>query len=444
MSCSVLLKLVLQRLRPACCRGLVVLLLMGGGIAPPTLYAALSDAIVAVVNDDVITQSELDARINRFNNDVSNSRLNQSPATQPPADQIRETVLRTMVEELVQVQLAEQIGITVSDSEVDQAIQDIATRNQVNLTQLQQKMQADGLDFNAFQQEIRTRLLITRLIRARLSRQVSISEFEIEEQLRLQQSAGKEQEYRVSHILLKIPADAPSQQVAQIQAKASRLSDLLSKGGNFALLARDNSAAGDAARGGDLGWKTEDQLPEVFVENLKNMQVGEVSGVIRSPAAFHILKLQAVRGGVKLVEKRRVQHILVRARSELERQQAAVRLNQLREEIIAGAAFEQFARDLSDDPGSATKGGDLGWVVRGQTVPNFEKAVFSLPVNQLSQPVQSQFGVHLIKVTEVTTDDASEEQRRAQAYDQLLRRKITQRYPAWLSDLVSNAYVSYP
>lgn len=409
-----------------------------------TAHAALSDAIVAIVNDDVITQSELDARVKRVENDVSNSQVNRAAVPGANAEQIRQTVLQTMVEELVQVQLAKQLGIVVSDPEVEQAVSDVANRNQVSLAQLQQKMQAENLDFNAFREEIRTRLLITRLIRARLSRQVSVSDFEIDELLRQQQSEGSEKEYRASHILLKIPSEGSGQQVQAIQAKASRLADLLAKGGNFALVAKENSEAGDAARGGDLGWKTQEQLPEIFVTNLDQMSAGQVSGVIRSPAAFHILKLLAVRGGVKLVEKRRVQHILVRAKTDLERQQAIVQLNKLREDILAGAEFDQLAKSFSDDPGSAAKGGDLGWIVKGQTVPNFEQAVFAAEVDKISQPVQSQFGVHLIKVNEVTTDDVSQEQRRAQAYDQLLRRKMSQQYPAWLSDLVSNAYVSYP
>ncbi len=433
-----------KRLQAVFCKKLLVMALLC--LVHNTVSAALSDAIVAVVNDDVITQTELNARIGRVKNDISNSRAKQPKAGTASEQEIRKGVLKTMVEELVQVQLARKIGISITEQEIDRAIESVAQRNNITVREMQISMLGDQISFQAFRDEIRTNLMISRLVRANLTPRINVSEYEVNELLRQKNKKGPAQiEYNLSHILLKLAKDATPQEIELVSLKATALLAELEQGAGFSDIAKRASAAPDADQGGTLGWKKADQLPAVFVERLEDMKKGQLSGVIRSPGAFHILKLNDSRGNeVRVIEKRRAQHILIAAKTVVERQQAFKKLKELRSSVLDAEAFSQSAKGLSDDPGSAGKGGDLGWVTPGLTVPEFEQILFALAVNETSQPVVTQYGVHLIRLNEITTEDVSGQDQRDQAYEQLARRKTNQQYPAWLSDLVSNAYISYP
>jgi peptidyl-prolyl cis-trans isomerase SurA len=398
----------------------------------------LLDRIVAVVNKEVITQFELAERIAQVQKE-----LQRRGASSLDRSEIERQVLERLVVEKVQLQFARETGMRVDDLELDRTVNRVAEGNKLSLMEFRQRLEADGIPFDKFREELRNEILLNRLRDREVTSKLTVSVGEIDN-LVLEQSEKKEAgaEYDIAHILVRVPEQATPAQLEARRARAEEVVKRLKEGTDFAQLAATYSDAPDALQGGAMGWRGEQRLPELFVEALKGLKPGGVSGVFRSPAGFHVIKLIEMRGAGAplLVEQAHVRHILVRTNDLVSEDEAKRKLLGLRERIVNGVNFAELAR-LNSDDGSASRGGDLGWVYPGDTVPEFEHAFMDLKLMDVSQPVKTSFGWHLIQVLERRTADVSSDRRRVEARKVLLDRKGDEAYQEWLRQLRDRAYV---
>lgn len=348
-------------------------------------------------------------------------------------------MLKTLVEETVLVQRAKQLGITVPSNEVDKA-----TNALFQSMGLDASLESNKLTVDALRKEVESNLLVSRLVRATLTRSITVSDFEIDEILSTQANNRDDKEFEVLQFFVKV-TEKDSERAKQIlETKLNSWREELINGVSMDDLIKANASAEVVPDSRNLGWKASRQLPDLFLSQLETMKPGDTSAVIQSPNAFHILQLINVRGDEKkMIEKRSAQHILISAKTKLERQQAVERLLSVRDAVLAGGDFAEFASTLSDDPGSAAKGGDLGWIKPGDTVPEFNNVLFSLKTGEVSQPVATVFGVHLLKLNKIEQQDVSNQDERDRIAEQIRRRKTGQQYSAWLSDIMSRAYIDY-
>jgi len=399
---------------------------------------ALVDRIVAVVNKEVVTQFELQERVDRIM-----KQLQQRGTALPARDEIERQILERIIMEKVQLQFAKETGLRVDDLELDRTISRVADGNKLSLTEFRRTLERDGIPFDKFREEVRNEILVNRLREREVTSKLSVSEGEIDNFL-LDQGARKDatMEYNLAHILVRVPEQASPEQLAARRARAEEAIKRLGENADFAQLAASYSDAPDALQGGAIGWRSQERLPELFVEALAKLKPGEVSGVLRSPAGFHVLKLIDLRGAgaPQLVEQAHVRHILVRTNELVSENEARRKLLNLRDRIVNGVDFAELAR-LNSDDGSASRGGDLGWVYPGDTVPEFERAFTELKPMELSQPVKTPFGWHLIQVLERRTADMSTDRKRVEARRALLDRKGDEAYQEWLRQLRDRAYV---
>jgi peptidyl-prolyl cis-trans isomerase SurA len=398
----------------------------------------LLDRIVAVVNKEVITQFELTDRIERVQRE-----LQRRGTPSVSRSELEHQVLERLVVEKVQLQYARETGMRVDDLELDRTVNRVAENNKLSLTEFRQRLEADSIPFDRFREELRNEILLTRLRDREVMNKLVISESEIDNFI-LEQSERKEveTEFNVAHILVRVPEQATPAQIDTRRARAEEVVRRLKDGADFAQVAATYSDAQDALQGGVIGWRSPQRLPELFVGALKGLKVGEVSGVFRSPAGFHVIKLLEVRGAgaPMLVEQAHVRHILIRTNDLVSENEAKRKLLSLRERIVNGVDFAELAR-LNSDDGSASRGGDLGWVYPGDTVPEFERAFAELKLMEVSQPVKTPFGWHLIQVLERRTADVSSDRKRLEARKALLDRKGEEAYQEWLRQLRDRAYV---
>jgi peptidyl-prolyl cis-trans isomerase SurA len=398
----------------------------------------LLDRIVAVVNKEVITQFELNERIARVQKELQR----RGTASVDPSE-IEHQVLDRLIVEKVQLQYARETGMRVDDLELDRTVNRVAENNRLSLTEFRQKLESDSIPFDKFREELRNEILLTRLRDREVTSKLTVSEGEIDN-LILEQSEKKGigTEYNVAHILVRVPEQATPAQVQARRARAEEVLRRLRDGADFAQVAATYSDAPDALQGGVIGWRNQQRLPELFVEALSGLTPGGVSGVFRSPAGFHVIKLIDMRGAGApvLVEQAHVRHILVRTNELVSEDEAKRKLLALRERIVNGVDFAELAR-LNSDDGSASRGGDLGWVYPGDTVPEFERAFVDLKLMEVSQPVKTPFGWHLVQVLERRTADVSTDRRRIEARKALLDRKGDEAYQEWLRQLRDRAYV---
>jgi peptidyl-prolyl cis-trans isomerase SurA len=403
-----------------------------------SVRVALVDRIVAVVNKEVVTQFELQERVNRIM-----KQLQQRGTALPARDEIERQILERIIMEKVQLQFAKETGLRVDDLELDRTISRVADGNKLSLTEFRRTLERDGIPFEKFREEVRNEILINRLREREVTSKLSVSEGEIDNFL-LDQGARKDatMEYNLAHILVRVPEQASPEQLGARRARAEEVIKRLGENADFAQLAASYSDAPDALQGGVIGWRSQERLPELFVEALEKLKPGEVSGVLRSPAGFHVLKLIDLRGAgaPQLVEQAHVRHILVRTNELVSENDARRKLLNLRDRIVNGVDFAELAR-LNSDDGSASRGGDLGWVYPGDTVPEFERAFTELKPMELSQPVKTPFGWHLIQVLERRTADMSSDRKRVEARRALLDRKGDEAYQEWLRQLRDRAYV---
>ena len=409
-------------------------------LAASTVAADPIDRILIVVNDEIITAREVDSRVSAVR-----ARLTAQKVSLPPDDILRRQVMERMVDERLQQQVARQLGFMVNDERLDRAIEQVAEQNHKSPQDLRRESEKEPGGYREFREELRGQLLVQQLIEREVNNRVNVSETEVENFVAAQAGRDGGVEYNISHILLGLPESASPEVIARAKQRADGLLSELRKGADFGQLAVANSQGQKALEGGGLGWKQAGQLPDLFVNALRTLKPGTVSDVLRSPSGFHILRLNDRRGGGEAmkVTQTRARHILVKTGELVSPGEARRRIEQLRERILNGADFAETARANSEDIGSAANGGDLGWMNPGQTVPEFEKAMDALKPGELSAPVKSPFGVHLIQVQERRERDVSEEREAATARNQLHARKADERYEQWLRQLRDEAFVEY-
>ncbi|HZF20781.1 MAG TPA: peptidylprolyl isomerase [Burkholderiales bacterium] len=427
------------------CVGLAALLVCAAAFAqaarpeqPASGRTDLLDRIVAVVNKEVITQFELSERISRVQKE-----LQRRGTSGVERSEIEHQVLDRLIFEKVQLQFARETGMRVDDLELDRTVSRVAENNKLSLTEFRQKLESDAIPFDRFREDLRNEILLNRLRDREVNSKLTVSEGEIENLILEEgEKKGVGTEYNLAHLLVRVPEQATPAQVEARRARAAEALKRLKDGVDFAQVAATYSDAPDALQGGLIGWRARQRLPELFVENLSPLQPGGVSGVFRSPAGFHVIKLLEIRGegAPMMVEQAHVRHILVRTNDLVSEDEAKRKLAGLRDRIVNGVEFAELAR-LNSDDGSASRGGDLGWIYPGDTVPEFERAFAELKLMEVSPPVKTPFGWHLIQVLERRTADVSTDRRRIEARKALLERKGDEAYQEWLRQLRDRAYV---
>lgn len=396
------------------------------------------DSIVAVVNNDVIVQSELEHQIALVIPEI------ESRGTPlPPRPDLERQVLERIILKRLQLQKAEKLGMAIDDAMLTEAMNNIAARNGMTLEELQATLEDGGVRYEDFAADTRLELVTTRLQAQEVVKNITVTDQEIDRFLERESSRLIERtDVRLSHILIAVPEGAPPETANKAQAKARNLIGRLRKGADFAQLAVRSSDGRRALEGGDLGWFPMGQVPSLAQEPANSLAKGEVSEPLRSPSGFHIIKLTDVKGsGPSVVTQTNARHILIRTNEVVSDDDAKLRLEQLRFRIVGGDDFGTLARSHSDDTGSALKGGDLGWINPGDTVPEFEKKMASLGPNEVSQPFQSSFGWHIIQVIERRTQDTTDEIMRLKAREAIRERKADEAIELWLRQIRDEAYV---
>jgi peptidyl-prolyl cis-trans isomerase SurA len=403
------------------------------------------DRIVAVVNDEVVTANELRTRAR-----MAEVQLRRQKIQPPAADVLERQVLERMIVDRAQLQLARETGVRVDDATVNATLGRIAESNGLSVQVLRQRLEADGISFTQFRDDIRQDIILNRLREREVDSRVQISDSELENFIAAQAGVTADsEEINVAQILLRVPENSPSDRIEATRNRADELLAQLKSGVDFARIAASFSNASEALQGGELGWRNADRLPTLFIDAVKGLKPGDITSVIRSPNGFHILKVLGRRSGVdsKLalgpVQQTHARHILLRVSDLTPEPEVKRRLDEMKQRVDAGQIeFGTLARLHSLDP-SGSRGGDLGWLYPGDTVPEFEKSMNALKINEVSAPVQSPFGWHLIQVLERRTEQASSERARLQARQALRDRKADEAYQDWMRQLRDKTYVEY-
>lgn len=396
------------------------------------------DRIVAVVNDEVITQQELAARV-----DFAFRQLRQQGTQPPPRDVIERQLIERLINDRVQMQHARDIGLRVDDAELEKALARIAIENKLSPAEMRATLEKDGVPFDKFREDIRSEITLSRLREREVAQKIVITESEIDNFIQnLQAQPGRNDEFNLSHILVAVPENATPEQLQERRTRAEQALAQLRGGADFRQVAAAYSDAPEALQGGLIGWRTSDRLPGLFLEAVRPLQAGALTELLRSPNGFHILKLNERRGGQApiVVQQTRARHILIKTNELVSETEARNRLLTLKERLDNKADFAELARSRSED-GSASRGGDLGWLNPGDTVPEFEQAMNALKPGEISQPVRSPFGWHLIEVLERRTQDMTREGQRLNARQALRERKTDEAYQEWVRQLRDRAYV---
>jgi len=407
--------------------------------APRTQGAQLIDRVVAIVNREIITASELARREKQF---VAN--LTQQGVPIPNRLALREQVLERMITDRAMLQTARETGIRVDDVTLDRSIARIADQNGLSVSGLRNQLESEGISFAAFRQDIREEIILTRLREREVDNKLQITEAEVDTFLAAQgQSLQKTEEFKIAQILIRLPEKASPGVVAEAESRVRRIQELLRSPRTFASIAQEFSDAPDREQGGSLGWRTRDRLPTLFLDAVSGLKAGEISKPVRSPNGFHILQLEERRSGLRTqeVNVHRARHILIRIDAQVSEDQARRRAVDLRRRIELGADFGQMARDFSQDLGSAQKGGELDWTYPGDTVPEFERAMVALNPGQISDPVRSVFGIHLIQLLERKREPLTEQRLRTAARLALREEKLAEAVADWAREVRANAYV---
>lgn len=416
---------------------LAVLLPAGPSLAAP---AASLDRVLVIVNSEVITESELKARLKEVRKTIAAQKI-----AAPPEDVLKKQVLERMVLEKIQLQVAAFTGIQAGNDRVDEAVQRIAQQNRLTPAELVKALKQEGIEPARFRNQIKTQILIQQLVERDVQNRVTVTDSEVENFLTNAENRAGGSEFNISHILIALPEAATPEVIEATRQRAEAVWRDLKQGGDFQQAAVAHSQGQTALEGGQVGWKKAGQLPALFTAALKALRPGEISELLRGPNGFHILKLIDKRGQAqeRPVTQAHIRHILVRTTELVPPDEAKRRVEQLRERIEQGEDFAALARAHSDDAGSASGGGDLGWVTPGQASPDFERAVEALKLNELSTAVRTPYGVHLIQVLGRREHDISSELTVNSARQQVHARKTDERYEQWLRQLRDEAYVEY-
>ncbi|MDD3518539.1 MAG: peptidylprolyl isomerase [Chromatiales bacterium] len=409
-------------------------------LSPAMAQSIPIDRIVAVVNDDVVMQSELSARL-----DAIKSQIMAREGRLPDEDALRRQVLERMIIERVQLQQAARIGIRIDDITLNNTIENIARENKLTLEAFREVLAREGVDLARFREQIREEMTIAQLRRRQVDNRIQVTDQEIDDLIASESGAiDRDVEYRLAHILVALPEAATPEQIQTARDAASALRERALAGEDFGQLAISHSDAQQALEGGDLGWRASSQIPTLFSRQVVLMNPGDVSEPIRSPNGFHVVKLVDRRGSERsVIQQTRVRHILIRPNELLGDEQARARAANLRQRILNGDDFAELARANSDDKSSAIRGGDLDWANPGDLVPQFEAAMNELKPGEISEPVRSTFGWHLIEVLDRRAHDSSQQMIRVQARDFIRERKREEELELWLQRLRDESFVEY-
>jgi len=406
----------------------------------PQKQVAVIDSVVAVVNDDVITRQELNERLR-----VVIGQLQKQGTPLPAPEVLERQMLERMITDMLQAQFAKETGIRVDDTQLDLAITRIAQQNGFpSLAEFRTRLEADGVDFKKFREEIRSEIISTRLREREVESKLIISDTEVDSYLANKaKMGGEKEEFHLAHILVVVPERASAADIQAAYDKAEQALNQLKGGADFAQVAAGYSDARDALKGGDLGWRPGDRIPPLFMSELQGMQPGQTTAVLRSTSGFHILKLVEKRSGSAqvVITQTHARHILIKTSEISSESEAKNRLMEIKQRIENGADFAEEARRYSQD-GSAQQGGDLDWLSPGQTVIEFEEAMNRLQPGMIGT-AQTQFGWHLIQVIERRNTDVSEQQERQQARMAIGTFKSDEQYQDWLRQLRDRAFIEY-
>lgn len=396
------------------------------------------DRIVAIVDQTVITERELESRIATVT-----AQFKKQGTELPEESILRKQILERLITDTLQIQYAAQIGLKVDDNQLDKTIEKIAEQNNLTLTEFSEALAKDGISMLKFRADIRNEITVARLREREVDGRVNVSESEIDNYLTSQSSLNENtDEFEISHILIRTPEEGATEDIQKAKAKVDEAASQLNSGVSFAKVSASFSDAPNALEGGSLGWKKGSQMPALFLDALKNMQAGEVSAPLRSPNGFHLLKLTNKRGGNSplVIQQTHARHILIKITEVMSDKEAETKINAIKERLDNGEKFEVLARQFSEDS-TASNGGDLNWVNPGDTVPPFEAAMNALKDGQISAPVRSQFGWHIIQVIERRSQDMSKESARLKARQEIRSRKADEAYQDWIRELRDRAYV---
>ncbi|HEB97165.1 MAG TPA: molecular chaperone SurA [Sedimenticola thiotaurini] len=416
------------------------LLILATAAQPLDLAAAEPlDEIVAVVDEDVVTRSELDQEVNRIRVQLRA----RGTTGMPPREVLERQVLDRVIMRKLELAAAKRAGIEVGEGEVAQAVNGIARKAGLTLSEFREALQQEGMDLRSFREGIRKQMIIQRLLQKEVTQRIRVTDQEVKNFL-ARKPAGPtgRSEYHLRHILIATPEGASPEQLEQARKKAERLVQELRNGLDFATAALTESDSQQALEGGDLGWRRTDQLPTLFVDRVATMERGEISDPIRSASGYNIIKVEDYKGGDRMiVEQTRVRHILIKTSEVTSDEDARTRLEQLRQRIEGGDDFADLARANSEDTASAIKGGDLGWVSAGDLLPRFEEEMNRLEIGELSEPIRTEFGWHLLQVLDRRSYDSTEEVKKAEARDKIRKRKFEEESELYLRRLRDEAFI---
>lgn len=402
------------------------------------VHGVLLDRIAAIVNDGVVLKSELDAQM-----DAVTKRLQEQKVELPSQSILKQQVLDRLILQEIQAQHAKRVGLTVSDEQLNSALQEIASRNKIPFDQLPTALAAQGVDYKQYRESMRRELTLSTLRQRDVISHINVSPRELEQFIARQEEAAANDEFNVSHILLSLPEAATPQQLENISRKAHDLAARAAKGEDFGQLAIANSNSQTALEGGQLGWRKGAQLPEFILQLVTKMKPGEVSEPVRTPSGFHIVKLNERRSGEAkvIINQIHVRHILMKTNELDDDETVRQKLSKLRDRILKGEDFAGLASTNSADPGSAPDGGDLGWTGPGTFVPEFDKAIADLKVNEISQPFKTRYGWHIVQMLGTRTYDSTDDVRRQRAFAAIRESKADEETELWLRRLRDEAFV---
>jgi len=402
------------------------------------VHGEMLDRIAAIVNDGLVLKSELDVQMSSVQ-----KRLQEQRVELPSQSVLQQQVLDRLVVQEIQLQRAKHVGLTVTDEQLNGALQEIAARNKIPFDQLPTALAAQGVDYKVYRESMRKELTLSTLRQRDVIAHINVSPHELEQYLARQQNAASNDEFNVSHILLSLPAAATPQQLEDISKKAQDVAARGSKGEDFGQLAIANSNSQTALDGGQLGWRKGAQLPQFILDLVVKMKPGEVSEPVRTPSGYHIVKLNERRSGEApvIINQIHVRHILMKPNELDDDETVRQKLAKLRDRIEKGESFAGIAATASEDPGSAPDGGDLGWSGPGTFVPEFDKAIADLKDNEISEPFKTRYGWHIVQMLGTRTYDSTDDVRRQKAFAAIRESKADEETELWLRRLRDEAFV---
>lgn len=397
------------------------------------------DHIVVVVNDDVITNTMLNNRINDFRKQLDISQLSR---IEP--ESLKKQVLERLIRDTIQLQQAKQFGITVDDLMLNRMLEQLAKSNKMSLENFREAIEAEGLNYARFREQTRDEIIIKQLQQRMVASKISVSDQEVQQHIEQNESLDSSKiSYHLRHILIATPEEATSEDIKKARQKAESVYDRIEQGSKFEDLAINESSGRNALKGGDLGERKANELPQLFVDAVEELEPGETSLPVKSASGFHLLHLISSSNDSLMVQQTHARHILIRTSSEVSDEQARLTLLDLKQQIEDGKSFSELASQYSEDPGSKIQGGDLGWAGPGDFVSAFENVANSLEIGQISEPFKSPFGWHILEVLEYRNHDKTKSNKENQARSAIQKRKADEELRLWLRRIRDEAYVEY-